>query len=146
MSRRIHLITLGVGDMARSRAFYEAAFGLVPSSASADSTVFYQLDGGVVLTLYDMKMLRADLRLGAEAPSRPDFGGITLAQNQPTRAKVDAVLARALDGGARLIAPAAETFWGGYVGYFADPDGHVWEIAHNPHFELGPDGSLRLPA
>src|SRR5690606_36007773 len=64
MSRRIHLITLGVRDMARSRAFYEAAFGLVPSSASADSTVFYQLDGVVVLTLYVMKMLRADLRLG----------------------------------------------------------------------------------
>lgn len=142
MARRVHLITLGVSDMARSRAFYETGLGLMPSSASVESTVFYQLGGGLVLSLYKMDMLAADMGIDPQAPA---FGGITLAENQPSREAVDAVVARAKAAGARIVAPAKETHWGGYVAYFADPDGHVWEIAHNPHFELTPDGGLQLP-
>src|SRR5690606_13576807 len=100
------------------------------------------LDGGLVLSLYENAMLCADLGL---EPQSPRFGGITLAQNQPSRTAVDALLARAADAGARIVAPAGETHWGGYVAYFADPDGHVWEIAHNPHFTLTPDCGLQLP-
>ena len=141
MEQRLSLITLGVADLARSRRFYEQGLGWAPSSAGNENVVFFQL-GGIALSLYGRASLAEDARLEDRGGG---FGGITLAYNTRTREDVDAVLARAKAAGARILKPAEEAFWGGYSGYFADPDGHPWEVAWNPHFTLLPDGSLSLP-
>lgn len=142
MEQRLSLVTLGVADVARSRRFYEEGLGWTPSSASRESIVFFQL-GGIALALFG----RAALAEDAHLPPTPaeGFGGITLAHNVGSRAEVDAVMAHAERAGARILKPAQDVFWGGYSGYFADPDGHPWEVAWNPFVTLGPDGSLRLP-
>lgn len=138
--QRVTLITLGVDDMARARAFYEA-LGWSPHPSSQPSVTFYQMHGSV-LGLFG----RADL---AKDQGRPGAslgtGAMTLAQNFETRAAVDAAWRRALDAGATALKAPEEVFWGGYSGYYADPDGHVWEIAHNPFWPLAEDGSLTLP-
>jgi uncharacterized protein len=144
MEPRISLVTLGVADLARSRRFYEDGLGWRPSAASVATTVFYQL-GGLALALYGRAALAAGSGLGAEAASGSGFGGIALAHNVRTRGEVDAVLAEAERAGGRVLAPAKTAEWGGYTGCFADPDGHVWEIAWNPHFALDAAGALRLP-
>ncbi|MBP2296644.1 VOC family protein [Azospirillum rugosum] len=143
MEQRISLITLGVADLARSRRFYEAGLGWTPSPASQEAITFYQL-GGMALALYGREALAEDAHL-AEAGPTSGFGGITLAHNLRSREEVDALMARAAHAGARILKPAQEVFWGGYSGYFADPDGHPWEVCWNPHFPLAADGSLRLP-
>ncbi len=141
MEQRLTLVTLGVAEIARSRRFYEQGLGWRPSSAGDnENVVFYQL-GGIALGLYGRAALAADARVEDRGPG---FGGITLAYNTRTREEVDAVLAQARDAGARILKPAEEAFWGGYSGYFADPDGHPWEVAWNPGFELLADGSVRL--
>lgn len=137
---RMTLVTLGVLDIAAATAFYER-LGLVKSSASTDSVSFFQL-GPSVLGLFGRDALRADAEADAVWSGN---GGVTLAQNLASEAEVDALLALAESAGARILKPAQKAFWGGYHGYFADPDGHVWEIAHNPHFSLGKDGRLILP-
>lgn len=140
MEPRISLVTLGVADVARSRGFYER-LGLKASTAGNEGVAFFQM-GGMVLALWG----RGDLAQDAGLPEPgPGFGGVALAHNVRRRDEVDAVLAEAARAGGRILKRAEDAFWGGYSGYFADPDGHPWEVAWNPHFAIGPDGSLRLP-
>lgn len=138
--QRVTLITLGVGDIARARCFYEA-LGWVPVQAEA-AVVFYQM-AGLVLGLFGRADLAADQgRPGAELGT----GAITLAQNFATEAEVDAAYQAALAAGAQGLKPPEAVFWGGYSGYYADPDGHVWEVAMNPFWPLAADGTLQIPA
>lgn len=140
MEPRISLITLGVADLARSRAFYEA---LGWQGQEVEGTFFVQA-GGSAVVLWSRAKLADDA--GVADPGEPDgFSGITLAHNVRSRAEVDAIMATAEGAGATVTKRAAETFYGGYAGYFADPDGHLWEVAHNPGFTLAGDGSLVLP-
>ena len=140
MEQRLSLITLGVADVARSRRFYEALGGRA-SGASQEDVTFFQA-GGMALALWG----RDDLARDAEVPYDSGFGGVALAYNARSRAEVDDVIEQARTAGARILRPARDTFYGGYAGYFADLDGHPWEVAWNPHFPLDADGSLRLPA
>ena len=126
MEQRISLVTLGVGDLPRARAFYEA---LGWRGQEVERTVFFQA-GGQALVLWSRADLAADA--GIPDPGAGGFGGMSLAHNVRSRAEVDALLADAAAAGATITRPAAETSYGGYAGYFADPDGHVWEVAHNP--------------
>ncbi|SEL36773.1 hypothetical protein SAMN05443999_10532 [Roseovarius azorensis] len=137
--QRVSLITLGVDDLDRSRAFY-AALGWTPA-ATLEEVAFYQLNG-LVLGLFGKTDLAADQgRPGAALGT----GAIILAQNFPTEAEVDAAYATALAAGATPLKRPEKVFWGGYSGYYADPDGHVWELAMNPFWPLSEDGSLTLP-
>ncbi|GGH12117.1 hypothetical protein GCM10007036_09700 [Alsobacter metallidurans] len=141
---RVSLITLAVADVARSTAFY-AALGWPLSFASQAEVSFFDLDG-LVLSLYGRDALAADLGLQPAAPPQPGVAPtFTLAQNQRSREAVDRVLAEATAAGGTLLKAGHETHWGGYVGYVADPDGHVWEIAHNPHWPLDASGRIVLP-
>jgi catechol 2,3-dioxygenase-like lactoylglutathione lyase family enzyme len=145
MQLTLSTVTLGVADLARSRAFYEQGLGLTPSSASNGQISFYQC-GYTVLALYPRGELAEDACLPAERVGDPSlFDGVTLACNCATREDVDALMARAEAAGARIAKPAQEAFWGGYSGYFEDPDGHLWEVVNVPFFELGPGGNLILP-
>jgi uncharacterized protein len=139
MEQRVSLITLGVDDLAAARRFYEA---LGWRCKEVEETVFVQA-GGSAVVLWGREKLAADA--GVEDLEADGFGGITLAQNVRSPAEVDVVMAAAATAGATITKPAAETFYGGYAGYFADLDGHLWEIAHNPGFTLTEDGSLVLP-
>jgi predicted lactoylglutathione lyase len=137
----ISLITLGVADIAKATSFYER-FGFVRSkSASADSVSFFQA-GPVVVALWGRDAQRDDAQA---AELWTGNGGIVVAQNLASEDAVDVAMARAEAAGARILKPAAKTFWGGYNGYFADPDGHVWEVAFNPFWELDEDGRVKLP-
>ncbi len=138
--QRVTLITLGVADLDRSRAFY-AALGWTPTKQQ-DGVVFYQING-MVLGLFGLEPLAADqgrlkVKLGT--------GAMTLAQNFATTGEVDAAYTAALAAGATGLKAPEKVFWGGYSGYYADPDGHVWEVAMNPFWPLNDDGSLTLPA
>jgi catechol 2,3-dioxygenase-like lactoylglutathione lyase family enzyme len=137
LEQRVSLITLGVADLDRSRRFYEA-LGWKRGNRD-DGVVFFQIPGGV-FALWSRAALAADARVADTG----GFGGVALAYNGRTRAEVDAVLADAKAAGARILKAAEETFWGGYSAYFADPDGHVWEVAHNPGWSIAEDGSVRL--
>ena len=138
MEQRVSLITLGVADLARARRFYEE-LGWTTNAAPEDDIAFFQA-GGMVVALWG----RAQLAEDSGAADTGGWGGITLAQNVRSPAEVDALLAAAEAAGARIARPGAATFWGGYSGAFADPDGHVWEVAHNPHWTLREDGSISL--
>jgi uncharacterized protein len=129
MEPRITLLTLGVGDLERSLAFYRDGLGL-PTDGIEQDVVFFKLQGAW-LTLYAATSLERDVGLG---PRAEGFAGVTIAHNVRTREEVDAILQRAGQEGAAIPAPAREMAWGGYVGFFADPDGHVWEVTWNPHF------------
>jgi uncharacterized glyoxalase superfamily protein PhnB len=143
MIPRITVVTLGVADMAASVRFYEA-FGFVrKAKATGDEIALFDA-GGLVLALYPSDLLAEDAKLPAGAASS-SFRGSTIACNCASPEEVDAVLARALATGARLLKPAQATFWGGYSGYFADPDGHAWEVVNAPMFSLSPEGRLILP-
>ncbi len=141
MEQRISLITLGVSDLARSQSFY-AQLGWQPSLPPTEGIVFFQA-GAMIFALYPRNELARDANL---SPDGTGFNGISLAYNARTRAEVDAVLHAALAAGATLRKPAQEAFWGGYSGYFADPDGFLWEVAWNPQFPIAADGSIHLPA
>lgn len=141
MDTRISLITLGVTDMGRARAFYER-LGWKASSASQAEVTFFQA-GGMVLGLFGRAALAEDAHL--QDADKGGFGGIALAQNVGSEEAVDQLLEEARRAGATILKPAQRVFWGGYSGYFADPDGHPWEVAFNPRFKLEADGSLRLP-
>lgn len=138
MEQRVSLVTLGVGDVARARAFYEA-LGWKTGAEPDDDVVFFQA-GGMIVALWG----RADLAEDSSVQDDGGWGGVTLAYNVRTPAEVDAVLAEAHAAGATIGRYGAETFWGGYSGIFIDPDGHPWEIAHNPHWTLGDDGAVTL--
>ncbi|MBQ0903124.1 VOC family protein [Micromonospora sp. U21] len=139
MEQRISLVTLGVTDVARARAFYEH---LGWQGQEVEETVFFQA-GGLAVVLWGRDKLAADA--GIDDPGTGGFGGMTLAQNVRSRAEVDEVIATAVAAGAEVTKPARETFYGGYAGYFTDPDGHVWEIAWNPGFPLAEDGTITVP-
>ncbi|SCE70011.1 VOC family protein [Micromonospora mirobrigensis] len=139
MEQRISLITLGVADVARARAFYER---LGWRGQEVEETVFFQA-GGLAVVLWGRGKLADDA--GVADRGGDGFGGLSLAQNVRSREEVDAILADAAAAGAALTQPPRETFYGGYAGCFTDPDGHVWEIAHNPGFALADDGTLTLP-
>ncbi len=138
MEQRISLVTLGVEDLARARRFYER-LGWHTNARPEDDVVFFQA-GGMVLALWGREQLAADS--GVE--DRGGFGGVTLAHNVRSPAEVDRVMEEARSAGASITREVGETFWGGYSGAFADPDGHPWEVAHNPRWTLEPDGAVRL--
>jgi hypothetical protein len=140
MEQRVSLITLGVEDVARARRFYEA---LGWRGRELEGTVFFQV-GGLAVVLWGADALAQDAGV-RHATLTTGFRGMALAHNVRARQEVDAVLAMAARAGATITRGAAETFYGGYAGYFADPDGHLWEVAHNPGFTLNDDGSLVLP-
>lgn len=132
MEPRISIITLGVSDLERSIKFYRDGLQLPTSYQAGEGIAFFQLTG-TWLALYPAEALAEDACL---PPERARFGGVTLAHNVRSKAAADAVIQAALAAGASLLKPAADTFWGGYSGYFADPDGHPWEVAWNPYFPL----------
>jgi uncharacterized protein len=140
VDQRVSLITLGVRDLGRARAFYER-LGWTTGAAPADDVVFFQT-GGMVVALWD----RARLAEDSVAEDGGGWGGITLAYNVRSPAEVDATLAEAETAGGTVARGGAETFWGGYSGVFHDPDGHAWEVAHNPRWTIHDDGSISLPA
>ncbi len=139
MDQRLSVITLGVTDLERSRAFYEA-LGWRTGAKPGDDVVFFQA-GGIVIALWDRERLAADSGV-ADAGG---WGGVTLAYNVRSPAEADSVLEAARSAGATIARPGGETFWGGYSGVFLDPDGHPWEVAHNPRWTLAEDGAVRLP-
>jgi predicted lactoylglutathione lyase len=141
MECRVTLVTLGVADMGVARAFYEKLGWRAHESSTPEVTFFDA--GGMVVSLFGRAALAADAAM-KNAPL-PEFRGVALAQNLRSEAEVDAVMEAAVAAGARAVKSAQPTFWGGYAGYFADPDGHLWEIAHNPFWPLDAAGKLTLP-
>lgn len=139
MEQRISLVTLGVSGLQRSKGFYEQ---LGWRGEEVAETVFFQA-GSQAVVLWDRSKLAADAGVADEG-SR-GFAGLALAHNVRSREEVDEVMNAAATAGATITKPPEETFYGGYSGYFADPDGHIWEIAHNPGFSLADDGALTLP-
>jgi uncharacterized protein len=138
MEQRVSLVTLGVRDLQRARRFYET-FGWTTGAAPDDDVVFFQA-GGMVVALWDRDKLAEDTAVSDSG----GWGGVTLAHNVRSAEDVNTVLAEAEAAGATIARRAAKTFWGGYSGVFVDPEGHAWEIAHNPHWTLGEDGSISL--
>jgi len=140
MEQRVSLITLGVADLNRSAEFYQH-LGWRRSMAKAEGVVFFQT-GGMALSLFPRTELAKDANL---APEGHGFSGIALAYNTRSREEVNAVLAEAEAAGAKILKPAQNAFWGGYSGYFADPDGFAWEVAWNPYFKMAEDGAIQIP-
>jgi uncharacterized glyoxalase superfamily protein PhnB len=138
MRQSISLITLGVSDYERAKSFY-AALGWSPT-LEIEETAFFQANG-VVLVLWGREKLAADSGIADDGAR---WSGIALAHNVAARAEVDALIEQARRGGATVTREPSETFYGGYAGVFRDPDGHAWEVAHNPGFALAPDGSITL--
>ena len=138
MEQRVSLITLGVADLARARAFYEA-LGWTTRAGADDDVVFFQT-GGMIVALWG----RTELADDSGVEDTGGWGGVTLAHNVRSPAEVDAVIDEARTAGATVQRAGAETFWGGYSGVFVDPDGHPWEVAHNPHWTVAEDGSTLL--
>ena len=140
-SRPIHvtLVTLGVADVQESAAFYER-MGLKRAKASQESVVFFDM-GGLAPGLFGRASLAQDVGVPEDGDG---FRAVTLAWNQPSAEEVDDALDRAVAAGAKLVKPAEKVFWGGYSGYFSDPDDHLWEVAHNPFSPLRDDGSMEL--
>ena len=142
MTPRINLVTLGVADVAAARAFYQR-LGLTASSAGNDHVAFFDANG-IVLGLYGHDALAQDANVASQPP--PAFRGVSLAWNAADEAEVDAIIAHAVACGASLVKAPHKVFWGGYSGYFADPDGHLWEVAFNPFFPLSAQGRIELPS
>jgi uncharacterized protein len=143
-SARLSLVTLGVRDVARSTEFYQA-LGFPLSGTSVPGDVSFFNTAGGLLAVWGDKNLAADAGVSTEPGADRGYRGTALAMNLDSREGVDAFLAVAVAAGARVTRPAAATDWGGYNGYFADPDGHLWEVAHNPHWPIGEDGRPILP-
>lgn len=138
MKQRVNLITLGVADLERSRRFYEA-LGWTTGAEPGDDVVFFQA-GEMVVALWD----RARLAEDSCVEDSPGWGGVTLAVNLASREEVDATIEEARSAGADIGREPAETFWGGYSAVFVDPEGHPWEVAHNPRWTITDDGGVRL--
>ncbi len=134
-------MTLGVIDMAKMRAFYER-LGLVASSASNPNVTFFDANG-IVLALFGYHDLAEDA--GVKAGPVPDFRGVSVAWNGTSEEDVDRIMAHANAAGATVVKKAVKVFWGGYSGYFADPEGHLWEVAFNPFMPIDADGHIQLP-
>jgi uncharacterized protein len=138
MDQRLSLITLGVGDLARARAFYEG-LGWTTGAAPDDDVVFFQA-GGMIVALWD----RARLAEDSAVTDGGGWGGVTLAYNTRSPDEVDAVIEQARAAGGTIGREPGETFWGGYSAVFIDPEGHPWEVAHNPRWTINDDGSVSL--
>ncbi|MEO2215905.1 VOC family protein [Chromobacterium vaccinii] len=139
MKPRITLLTLGVDDLERSLAFYRdglglASEGIVGAEFEHGAVAFFELEGGLRLALFPRDSLARDAGLPRQPASATE---LTIGHNVASRAEVDAVMAQAKQAGAAIVKPAQDTFWGGYAGYFQDPDGHLWEVAWNPQWEVG---------
>ena len=137
MRPRITLVTLGVADLERAVTFYRDGLGwptegIVGKEFEHGAVAFFELDGGLRLALWPRASIAHDTGLMESAPSATEF---TLAHNVGSKAEVDAVMATAQKAGARIVKAAGDVFWGGYTGYFQDPDGHLWEVAWNPQWE-----------
>lgn len=141
MRQKLTIVTLGVSDLTKSRNFYQDGLGWTPSSASQERIIFFDL-GGVGLALFPVDELAKDAAVSSE---RSGFSGITLAHNAKSIEEVDVVLKKAEQAGAKIIKKAQEVFWGGYSGYFADPDGYLWEVAWNPFIEFDEKDALIFP-
>ncbi|MGB5208836.1 MAG: VOC family protein [Azonexus sp.] len=141
MRQTISFVTLGVRDLARSRAFYRA-LGWQESAGSKEAVAFFQV-GNFAFALFGRDDLAADAGVAAAGQG---FAGFTLAHNVPSEADVDATLQEAVAAGGALVAAGNRAPWGGFRGYFADPDGFLWEVCHNPFFPLDEHGFVRLPA
>ena len=141
MKPRINFVTLGVVAMAKMRAFYER-LGLVASSASNPNVTFFDANG-IVLALFGYHELAEDA--GVKAGPVPDFRGVGVAWNGTSEEEVDRIMAHAKSAGATIVKEAQKVFWGGYSGYFADPEGHLWEVAFNPFMPIDADGHIQLP-
>jgi predicted lactoylglutathione lyase len=139
MEQRLSVVTLGVTDLARARAFYEA-LGWKTGAAPDDDVVFFQA-GCMIVVLWGRDQLAED----SAVEDTGGWGGVTLAYNTRSREEVDDVIGQAEAAGATIGRRGAETFWGGYSGVFVDPDGHPWEVAHNPRWTIEADGSVKLP-
>ena len=138
MDQRLSLVTLGVSNLQRAREFYEA-LGWTTGAAPDDDVVFFQA-GGMIVALWD----RARLAEDSGVEDGGGWGGVTFAYNVRSPAEVDEVIEEARAAGAQIPRAGAETFWGGYSGVFVDPEGHPWEVAHNPHWTVADDGTVRL--
>lgn len=142
MQPRINVITLGTKNIEKSRNFYEHGLGWKASSASNENFVAFHTHG-IVLCLYPEKLLSEDAM--TQMNGQQGFRGITLSHNVANKEDVNSILKQAVEAGAKLEKEAQDVFWGGYSGYFSDPDGHFWEIAWNPHWTLLSNGTLELP-
>jgi uncharacterized protein len=140
MEPRLNIVTLGVRDLDKAVQFYRDGLGWPMSSVSVGDFAIFRLSTGTALALYPRKLLAED----ANVKDPGGFGGITLAQNVSTQEEVDSILLQAATSGGTILKSARKAEWGGYSGYFADPDGHPWEVAWNPHFQLK-HGNLVLP-
>ena len=140
MEPRISIITLGVIDLQRSYEFYHEGLGL-PTSRNPESGIIFFQTGGVCLALYPLDKLAEDVS-PAKSSERGLFSGITLAHNTKSKDEVDTILSQAEKAGGKIEKPAQDTFWGGYSGYFSDPDGYLWEVAYADLWKFNPDGSL----
>ena len=138
MKQRLSLVTLGVADLGRARAFYEE-LGWTTGAGPDDDVVFFQA-GEMIVALWDRARLAEDSCVADDG----GWGGVTLALNLGSPAEVDAAIEDARGAGATIGREPAETFWGGYSGVFVDPDGHPWEVAHNPHWTITEGGGVRL--
>ena len=142
MRQKFNLITLGVRDFSRSLDFYEKGLGWKKSAASMDEFALFPL-GGMVLALYPWDELAKDAMVNPEGQG---FSGLSISYNAKSEAEVNEVLARVSELGAKIIKPAQKVFWGGYSGYFADPDGHLFEVAYNPFWPLDENDNIQLPS
>jgi catechol 2,3-dioxygenase-like lactoylglutathione lyase family enzyme len=140
MNQHLHLVTLGVKDFERSKEFYTDTLGWRASKASNEDIIFYQA-GGVVLAIYPREKLADDAFVSAEGSG---FSGVTLAYNARSDSEVDEIISDLRSKGVRIVKEPQKVFWGGYSSYFADPDGYLWEVAHNPFFPFDESGNLRL--
>lgn len=142
MEQRLTAVTLGVADLQRARRFYETGLGWNASQAGDKDVAFFQANG-LVIALWGRANLAEDANVKDDGEG---FSGIALAHNVRSREEVDAVLAKAGHAGGRILKPGQDTPWGGYAGYFADPDGHMWEVAWNPFWPLDDAGNVKLPS
>lgn len=140
MDQRISIVTLGTDDLPRAVAFWEA-MGWPRRAKAFDAIAMFQC-GGIAFALYPFDKLAQDCGMQDRGPG---FGGFTLAHNVGSEAEVDALIERAVANGGTLQVKPHKAFWGGYTGYFCDPDGHPWEVAHNPFVPMGPNGEMLLP-
>jgi catechol 2,3-dioxygenase-like lactoylglutathione lyase family enzyme len=142
MEPRLSLITLGVRDLRRATAFYRDGLGFPLAKASVEGEVAFFRTGAIVLALYGWDALAEDAKV---SPEGHGFRGVAIAHNVRRKDEVAEVLALAAKAGGRIVKPAQDTFWGGHSGYFADLDGHLWEVAWNPGFPIADDGRIELP-
>ena len=140
MEPRISIITLGVSDLTRSFKFYHEGLGF-PTSRNPESGIVFFQTGGVCLALYPLEKLAEDVS-PSQSSLRGQFSGFTLAHNTKSKDEVDTILSRAEKAGGKIEKPAQDVFWGGYSGYFSDPDGYLWEVAYADFWKFNPDGSL----